>query len=69
MLLEANDSILRERVGSGAQCYKFKRGFVLAHLVTRFYRCPFGPRILRAPLARAARIDERTRDYTRCPLK
>lgn len=54
MLLEANDSILRERVGSGAQCYKFKRGFVLAHLVTRFYRCPFGPRILRAPLARAA---------------
>lgn len=55
MLLEANDSILRERVGSGAQCYKFKRGFVLAHLVTRFYRCPFGPRILRAPLARAYR--------------
>lgn len=52
MLLEANDSILRERVGRRrrAQCYKFKRAIVLAHLVTRFYRCPF----VRAYLARSS---------------
>lgn len=49
MLLEANDSILRERVGyCSFTMLQFKLAIVLAYsgldLVSCFYRCPFDSR-------------------------